>query len=199
MSIEGHMGVHTGETPFHCPDCHNKFSWKSDLVNHVKEHTGQNSLKCSRCYKEYKCKCHLKEQIDREQVSEKPSDETGTEHEVYILGASWLHGDNPPIYNHHCLWPIHALCSSCYRKDECVQPSQLEVELSYQNMDNVCVMVDSAADVIDCSGGVQENDCPQDCNSSCDSMDPLGCELIAESAVKVENLDENCIYIKEEL
>jgi KRAB domain-containing zinc finger protein len=45
--------VHTGEKPFECVICKNKFSTNSNLTDHKRLHTGENHFSCDVCQKSF--------------------------------------------------------------------------------------------------------------------------------------------------
>lgn len=57
------MSLHTGKT-VKCPDCDKKFSRASCLILHRREHTGEKPYACDRCPNRYKQKGHLTRHID---------------------------------------------------------------------------------------------------------------------------------------
>ena len=63
--MKAHLIIHSGEKPFKCDLCEQKFTKKAYLKSHLKIHTGEKPFKCEYCETEFTEKCNLKKHISR--------------------------------------------------------------------------------------------------------------------------------------
>lgn len=71
---ESHTRVHTGEKPFECDICHQRYSTKSNLTVHRKKHSNETEFhkkehKCPYCNKLHASKKTLAKHVKRQVLS----------------------------------------------------------------------------------------------------------------------------------
>ncbi|XP_078528658.1 uncharacterized protein LOC144806095 [Lissotriton helveticus] len=54
-SLSRHVITHSGEKPYQCSECQKRFSFKGNLTVHTRTHTGEKPYQCSECQKRF-CK-----------------------------------------------------------------------------------------------------------------------------------------------
>ncbi|XP_052121605.1 zinc finger protein 227-like [Frankliniella occidentalis] len=62
-SLLSHHRTHTGEKPFECTLCSQKFSQSSALRIHMRIHTGEKPFKCTLCFKDFRRLGNLKDHM----------------------------------------------------------------------------------------------------------------------------------------
>ncbi|XP_042143026.1 zinc finger protein 443 [Ixodes scapularis] len=67
-SLERHVAIHTGDTPYECRFCPMSFANKDDLTKHAPSHAGEHSFNCSVCAKSF----HTRAQLVTHRLSHTP-------------------------------------------------------------------------------------------------------------------------------
>nr|XP_057924822.1 zinc finger protein 335 [Doryrhamphus excisus] len=49
VTLQRHLGVHSGDKPFSCPQCSYRSRLKDSLLQHMRTHTGEKPYKCDEC------------------------------------------------------------------------------------------------------------------------------------------------------
>nr|XP_061835218.1 zinc finger and SCAN domain-containing protein 20-like isoform X1 [Nerophis lumbriciformis] len=49
VTLQRHLGVHSGDKPFSCPHCSYRSRLKESLLQHIRTHTGEKPYKCVEC------------------------------------------------------------------------------------------------------------------------------------------------------
>ncbi|XP_054623115.1 zinc finger imprinted 3 [Dunckerocampus dactyliophorus] len=49
VTLQRHLGVHSGDKPFSCPQCSYRSRLKDSLLQHMRTHTGEKPYKCVQC------------------------------------------------------------------------------------------------------------------------------------------------------
>lgn len=202
-SLVQHMKIHTGEK-FQCSECSKSFSRKVNLKRHMTNHTGEK-LQCSECNKSFHWRTSLVRHM-KIHFATNMKNHTEEKSKCLEIQEGQLVGEKPTFWNgtdkpftcdENSQGFDHKNCQALYSKGEHVQSSWSKLKLS-QSTDGDYMIANSEV-MMNCFGEeVKKEDVNNSDSTIWKSDDPVKFEIIPESTIKEENV-EDCIFVKEEL
>lgn len=197
-----HRRTHIGEKPYQCTECSKSFPRKTALTIHMRTHTGEKPYQCPKCGKAFSqsssMKTHLKMHI-RDEKYKCPECQKSYKNEEALANHIKHHGLADILLSNSRCAKVGVTNLDLPHKPLLSRGSESVPYVHCAEVANQSSNTNSPANVIDCSPEKVKQEPVDDINP--ESGDPLNVETREswiEPLVKIENQDENCIYIKEE-